>query len=139
MKPVCLLDKAKQKTRLLLPVDVVIAGEISAAADTVVVGVDEVPEEMMILDIGPRTIEIYREEINQAKTIIWNGPMGYTNTNNLPGSKEITQAMAAICGKRNCGGDTAVIAYDLRLEDKLRIYQQAGCYPGIPEGIKLPG
>jgi phosphoglycerate kinase len=138
-----LLDKAKQKNvRLLLPVDVVIAGEISAAADTVVVGVDEVPEEMMILDIGPRTIEIYREEINQAKTIIWNGPMGvYEYEQFARGSKEITQAMAnASAVSVIAGGDTAVIAHDLRLEDKItHISTGGGATLEFLEGIKLPG
>lgn len=138
-----LLDKARQKkVRLLLPVDVVIAGEISADATATIVGVDEVPDDMMIVDIGPRTIEIYREEINQAKTIIWNGPMGvYEYEQFAQGSKEITRAMAnssavSVIG----GGDSAVIAHDLRLEDKItHISTGGGATLEFLEGIKLPG
>jgi len=142
-KDLRLLDKALQKkVRLLLPVDVVIAGEISADAVAKVVGVDEVPDDMMIVDIGPHTIEIYREEINQAKTIIWNGPMGvYEYEQFARGSKEITRAMAnasavSVIG----GGDSAVIAHDLMLEDKItHISTGGGATLEFLEGIKLPG
>lgn len=138
-----LLDKAEQKkVRLLLPVDVVIAGEISADAAATIVGVDEVPDDMMIVDIGPRTIDIYREEINQARTIIWNGPMGvYEYEQFARGSKEITRAMAnssavSVIG----GGDSAVIAHDLALEDKItHISTGGGATLEFLEGIKLPG
>lgn len=138
-----LLDKAEQKkVRLLLPVDVVIAGEISADATATVARVDEVPDDMMIVDIGPRTVEIYREEINQAKTIIWNGPMGvYEYEQFAQGSKEITRAMAnasavSVIG----GGDSAVIAHDLMLEDKItHISTGGGATLEFLEGIKLPG
>jgi phosphoglycerate kinase len=138
-----LLDKALQKkVRLLLPVDVVIAGEISADAVAIVVGVDEVPDDMMIVDIGPRTIEIYREEINQAKTIIWNGPMGaYEYEQFARGSKEITRAMAnATAVSVIGGGDSAVIAHDLMLEDKItHISTGGGATLEFLEGIRLPG
>lgn len=138
-----LLDKAEQKkVRLLLPVDVVIAGEISADAAATIVGVDEVPDDVMIVDIGPRTIDIYREEINQARTIIWNGPMGvYEYEQFARGSKEITRAMAnssavSVIG----GGDSAVIAHDLALEDKItHISTGGGATLEFLEGIKLPG
>ncbi len=138
-----LLDKAEQKkVQLLLPVDVVIAGEISADASARVVGVDEVPDDTMIVDIGPRTIEIYREKIDQARTIIWNGPMGvYEYEQFAQGSKEITRAMAnasavSVIG----GGDSAVIAHDLMLEDKItHISTGGGATLEFLEGIKLPG
>ena len=138
-----MLDKAeKKKVRILLPVDVIITGEISADAVAAVVGVDEVPDDMMIIDIGPRTIEIYREEINQAKTIIWNGPMGvYEYEQFARGSKEITRAMAnasavSVIG----GGDSAVIAHDLMLDDKItHISTGGGATLEFLEGIKLPG
>lgn len=138
-----LLDKAEQKkVQLLLPVDVVIAGEISADASARVVGVDEVPDDTMIVDIGPRTIEIYREKIDQARTIIWNGPMGvYEYEQFARGSKEITRAMAnasavSVIG----GGDSAVIAHDLMLEDKItHISTGGGATLEFLEGIKLPG
>ena len=138
-----LLDKAEQKkVRLLLPVDVVITDEISADAAAAVVGVDEVPDDMMIVDIGPRTIDIYREEIDQAKTIIWNGPMGvYEYEQFARGSKEITRAMAnAAAVSVIGGGDSAVIAHDLMLEDKItHISTGGGATLEFLEGIKLPG
>lgn len=138
-----LIEKAEQKkVKLLLPVDVVITEEISAEAMATVVSVDEVPEHMMIVDIGPRTIEIYKEEIYQAKTIIWNGPMGvYEYEQFARGTREVTEAMAnssavSVIG----GGDSAVVAHDMGLEDKItHISTGGGATLEFLEGIKLPG
>lgn len=138
-----LIEKAEQKkVKLLLPVDVVITEEISADAAATVVSVDEVPEHMMIVDIGPRTIEIYKKEIYQAKTIIWNGPMGvYEYEQFARGTREVTEAMAnssavSVIG----GGDSAVIANDMGLQDKItHISTGGGATLEFLEGIKLPG
>jgi len=138
-----LIEKAKQKkVKLLLPTDVVITEEIAAGASATVVGVDQVPEHMMIVDIGPRTIEKYKEEIYQAKTIIWNGPMGvYEYEQFASGTREITEAMAnssavSVIG----GGDSAVVAHDMGLEEKItHISTGGGATLEFLEGIKLPG
>ncbi len=127
---------------MLLPTDVVITEEIAAGASATVVGVDQVPEHMMIVDIGPRTIEKYKEEIYQAKTIIWNGPMGvYEYEQFASGTREITEAMAnssavSVIG----GGDSAVVAHDMGLEEKItHISTGGGATLEFLEGIKLPG
>ena len=138
-----LLEKAQEKNvRLLLPIDVVITGELSADASATVVSADEVPADMMIVDIGPRTIEMYQEEIGRAKTIIWNGPMGvYEFEQFARGSRTVTKAMAdssamSVIG----GGETAVLVHDLGLDSKItHISTGGGATLEFLEGIKLPG
>lgn len=138
-----LIEKAEQKkVKLLLPVDVIITDEISADAAATVVSVDEVPDNMMIVDIGPRTMEHYKKEIFEAKTIIWNGPMGvYEYDQFAAGTREVTEAMAdssavSVIG----GGDSAVVAHDMGLEDKItHISTGGGATLEFLEGIKLPG
>ena len=138
-----LLKKAQErKVRLLLPVDAVVAEEISPDARPLVVSVDEVPDNMMILDIGPRTVEIYAAEIMQAHTVIWNGPMGvYEYEPFAAGTREITKAVAkssavSVIG----GGDSAVAVHDMGLEKEItHISTGGGATLEYLEGIKLPG
>ncbi|NLW92135.1 MAG: phosphoglycerate kinase [Syntrophomonadaceae bacterium] len=138
-----LLEKAKEKkVSLLLPVDAVVADEISPAAKAIVVSVDEVPENMMILDIGPRTIEIYSQEIMRAHTVIWNGPMGvYEYEPFASGTREVTRAVAdssavSVIG----GGDSAVAVHDMGLEHEItHISTGGGATLEYLEGIRLPG
>ncbi len=66
----------EKRTRIVLPTDVVIARAASATAQTRTVPVEEIPEGWSGLDIGPQTIEAFTQEINQARTIVWTGPMG---------------------------------------------------------------
>jgi phosphoglycerate kinase len=71
-----LSDAAARKFRLLLPVDNVVAPEAKPDAPTAVLDVRSMPADKMGLDIGPKTVASYEAEIAQAKTIVWNGPMG---------------------------------------------------------------
>ena len=72
-----ILDKAKAaKCHIVLPVDVVVAGEFAAGAANTVVGLDAVPEDQMILDAGPASIEAIIDRLNGCKTLVWNGPLG---------------------------------------------------------------
>ncbi|MGE5389811.1 MAG: phosphoglycerate kinase [Deltaproteobacteria bacterium] len=138
-----LLEKAKEKNvRLLLPVDAVVADEISPEANAMVVSVDEVPDNMMILDIGPRTIEIYSREIMKAQTVIWNGPMGvYEYEPFASGTRLVTKAVASSSAVSVIGGgDSAVAVHDMGLENKItHISTGGGATLEYLEGIKLPG
>jgi len=138
-----LLEKARdKKVRLLLPVDVVLAEEISPTAQTRVVSVDEVPDNMMILDIGPRTVEIYIQEIMKAHTVIWNGPMGvYEYEPFASGTRQVTKAVAASSAVSVIGGgDSAVAVHDMGLEKEItHISTGGGATLEYLEGIKLPG
>ena len=72
-----MLRKAEERgVKLLLPVDVVCADKFAEDANTKTVSVDEIPADMMGLDIGPETVKLYAQAISQAATVFWNGPMG---------------------------------------------------------------
>lgn len=138
-----LLDKAQEKkVRLLLPVDAVVADEISPEAKAMVVSVDDVPDNMMILDIGPRTVEIYSREIMKAQTVIWNGPMGvYEYEPFAAGTRQVTKAVATSSAVSVIGGgDSAVAVHDMGLEKEItHISTGGGATLEYLEGIKLPG
>lgn len=138
-----LLKKAaEKKVEFILPVDVVTADQLSETAEPVIVDVDHVGDDQMILDIGPKTIEIFKTAIKRAKTIIWNGPLGvYEFEQFANGTRQITQAMAdsdaiTVIG----GGDTAAIVISMGLEKKItHISTGGGATLEFLEGITLPG
>ncbi|MDD2619133.1 MAG: phosphoglycerate kinase [Syntrophomonadaceae bacterium] len=138
-----LVEKAAQKNvRLMLPEDVAVAEEISADAAAINVSINEVPDNMMILDIGPITIAKFAAAIEKARTIIWNGPLGvYEYPSFARGTEEITKAIArssavSVIG----GGDSAVVVYNLGLEKQItHISTGGGATLEFLEGIKLPG
>lgn len=138
-----LLKKAAEKgSRLLLPVDAVVAREMTAEARAEVVNVDQVADDLMILDIGPRTIKIFVDEIHQANTIVWNGPVGvYEYPPFAAGTREITRAIAdspavSVIG----GGDSAVAVHEMGLEKGItHISTGGGATLEYLEGIRLPG
>ncbi|MDR1615796.1 MAG: phosphoglycerate kinase [Syntrophomonadaceae bacterium] len=139
---ILMLKAQNAGVKLLLPSDVVIAGEVSAEAEASVVNIDEVPADMKILDIGPRTIEMFEAAIKQAKTIIWNGPLGvYEYSQFAQGTKQIAKVFAAsdavtIIG----GGDSAAAVQDLGLEhDITHISTGGGAALEFLEGLQLPG
>lgn len=138
-----LLKKAAEmKVELILPVDVVTADQLSEAAKPVIVDVDHVSDDQMILDIGPKTIELFKTAIKRAKTIIWNGPLGvYEFEQFANGTRQITRAMAdsdaiTVIG----GGDSAAIVISMGLEKKItHISTGGGATLEFLEGITLPG
>ena len=114
-----ILDSAgEQQVEMLLPVDVVVADSLAADAESRVVKVDQVPEDWMILDIGPETIALFGEVIRDARTIIWNGPMGvYEYEKFARGTEGVAQAMAESEGISVVGDSLATI-YRLGLRTK---------------------
>lgn len=127
---------------ILMPVDVVVAKEISAKATAKVVDIDAIPEDAMILDIGPKTLKGFTMAINRAKTIIWNGPVGvYEYPQFASGTTGIARAIAAsqaisVIG----GGDSAAAINQLGLEDQItHISTGGGATLEFLEGIELPG
>ncbi|QGU00356.1 Phosphoglycerate kinase [Candidatus Syntrophocurvum alkaliphilum] len=138
-----LLKEAEKKdTRILLPLDVVIADEVSEKAQGQVVDVLEVPDDKMILDIGPKTIEEYSKEILKARTIIWNGPLGvYEYDQFAKGTEEVAKKLAdspavSVIG----GGDSAAAVHHLGLEKNItHISTGGGATLEFLEGKLLPG
>lgn len=139
-----LLAEAKAKNvRLLLPVDHVVAEKIDANAPTKIVGSDSIPEDMMGLDIGPKTRAAFAAEISGANTIVWNGPMGvFEVTPFAQGTLKVAQAVAAnstaisIVG----GGDSVSAVNEAGVADKItHISTGGGASLEFLEGKKLPG
>ena len=142
-----MMEKAKAKgVRLLLPVDAVCTqgfpDPIDAKIDTVVADASGIPADMMGLDIGPKSAELFTNEIKNAKTVVWNGPMGvFENPLLAKGTLAVAQAMAnadatTVIG----GGDSAAAVMQLGLADKMsHISTGGGASLEYLEGKSLPG
>jgi phosphoglycerate kinase len=139
-----MLEKAREKgVDLLLPVDFVVADTIADDADTKIVGREEIPPEMMGLDIGPTTIELYKEAIAHARTIFWNGPMGVFELKPFEaGTREVALAVArnsravSVVG----GGDSVAALRKFDAEERVTFVSTGGgASMKLLEGSKLPG
>ena len=118
------------------------AKEMSENADTIITNINEVPDGYMGLDIGPKTIELYKQEIEVANTVVWNGPVGVFEVNKFAkGTEEIARAMSnskavTIIG----GGDSAAAVEKFGLEEKMsHVSTGGGASLEFMEGKKLPG
>lgn len=109
-----LLQQAeKAGVKVVLPEDVVVAKEFAAETEAKTVAVQDIPQEMMVLDIGPATIEAFKKMIAQAGTIVWNGPLGvYEFAKFTVGTNKIVEAVAAAPGKAVIGGGDVVAAVE---------------------------
>ena len=142
-----MLARAEQKgVKLLLPVDCKIAASfpdpIDAPIDVQVVAADAIPADMMSLDIGPKTAEMYANEVKSAKTVVWNGPMGvFENPVLAEGTIAVAKSLAetdatTIIG----GGDSAAAVNTLGFGDKMsHISTGGGASLEFLEGKELPG
>jgi phosphoglycerate kinase len=135
-----LMDEAEEK--LVLPVDVVVADEMEEGAESETVSVDSIPSDKMGLDIGPRTVELFKEHISGAKTIFWNGPMGVFEIDAFArGTEGVARAVAesratSVIG----GGDSVAAVRKLGLEDEMsHISTGGGASLEYVEGKELPG
>ncbi|NDH60612.1 MAG: phosphoglycerate kinase [Alphaproteobacteria bacterium] len=113
-----ILEKAKAaKCKVLLPVDVVVAGEFKAGAASTVVDADACPDDQMILDVGPKSIALYQAEVSECATLVWNGPLGAAG-----------------------GGDTVAALAAAGVEEKFSYVSTAGgAFLEWMEGKTLPG
>ncbi len=141
-----LIDKAHAaNVNLILPTDAVIADEFKADAQQKVVPANEVPNGWRILDIGPETVEAYSNTIKEARTIIWNGPMGVFEMEPFAqGTFAIAQAMvtAAANGAMTIigGGDSVSAVEQSGVADKMgHISTGGGASLELLEGRELPG
>ena len=139
-----LADAKAKRVRLLLPVDHVVADKMTADARTKLVGDGQaIPADMLALDIGPKSVELFTSEIGTARTIVWNGPMGVFEIEAFAkGTKKIAEAVAdngaatTIVG----GGDSVAAVKAAGVADKIsHISTGGGASLEFLEGKKLPG
>lgn len=138
-----ILNKAKEKNvEILLPIDNHVSAEYSNEAEDKYIDGVEIPEGFMGLDIGSKTIELFKNAIKNAKTVVWNGPLGVTEFSKFEeGTKAIAEALAeteavTVIG----GGDSAAAVEKFGLADKMtHISTGGGASLEFLEGKVLPG
>ena len=134
---------AKANGKLVLPIDAVVAKEFNNDAPHKTVSVDEIPADEMGLDVGAGTVELFAKEINGAKTVVWNGPMGvFEMPNYAKGTIGVCEAIANLQNATTIigGGDSAAAAISLGYADKFtHISTGGGASLEYLEGKKLPG
>lgn len=138
-----LIKKAEaNNVEILLPVDVVIADEIKAGAETEIVDIDSIPEDKEALDIGPKTAELFSSKIKKAKTVVWNGPMGVFEIKEFAdGTNKVAAALAESDAITIVGGGDSALAIELAgLKDKItHVSTGGGASLEFLEGKTLPG
>lgn len=137
-----LLKRAKEEGKEIpLPIDVVVGKAFSEQTDAVIKSIDEIESDDMIMDIGPQTSELYSKIMANAKTIVWNGPVGvFEFANFAAGTKNLGEAIAksdafSIAG----GGDTVAAVEEFGLKDDISyISTGGGAFLELLEGKVLP-
>ena len=138
-----LIEKAKANgVEILLPVDVVIADKIEAGVETEIVDIDDIPVDKEALDIGPKTEKLFADKIKEAKTVVWNGPMGVFEIKEFSnGTNEVAKALADSDAVTIVGGGDSALAIEMAgLKDKItHVSTGGGASLEFLEGKDLPG
>ena len=138
-----MMAEAKSRNiKLLLPVDVVVTDDFKKPTMSKTVAADQIPSDLQGVDIGPETIKLFAEEIEAAKTVIWNGPMGVFELPEFAvGTKAVAEALA--CSKGTTivgGGDSAAAVEQMGYAAKVtHVSTGGGASLEFMEGIELPG
>lgn len=141
-----LLEKlGNSKVKFMLPVDVLVGDEFKNETPQMSVSVDAIPADKMGMDVGPETIKLFSEEIVNAKTIVWNGPLGVFEFDNFArGTNAVAQALVEATAKGAItiigGGDSAAAISKAGLDDKVsHVSTGGGASLEFLEGKVLPG
>ena len=138
-----LMEKAKEKNvKLILPVDTVIGKEFKRDTESKVVKSTEIPNDWEGFDIGPKSIELFGEEIKKAKTVIWNGPVGLFEFDKFAvGTNSIAKILSEVDATTIIGGgDSAAAIEKAGLSDKMsHVSTGGGASLQLLEGKDLPG
>ena len=139
-----LIEKAKLKNiKLILPIDAKIGKEFNKDTESKIVDINNVPEGWSIFDIGPKTIELYKKELENAKTIVWNGPVGLFEFDQFAiGTNSVAEILASLDNATTIigGGDSAAAVEKSGLADKMtHISTGGGASLEFLEGKELPG
>ncbi len=137
-----ILSQAKEQGKdILLPVDNIVVESIDANAKSELVG-EDIPDGKIAVDIGPKTVELFSAKLKNAKTIVWNGPLGIFEMDAFAkGTREVAKFISGLdCISIIGGGDTAAAIAKFRLEDKMtHISTGGGASLEYLEGKILPG
>jgi len=138
-----MVKKAQEKgVQLLLPVDCIIASEISNDVPFEACDVNCIPDDKMGLDIGPKSVELFSEALKDCRTVIWNGPMGVFETANFAkGTQAVAEVLAGLDATTIIGGgDSAAAVNQMGYGDKMtHISTGGGASLEFLEGKELPG
>lgn len=138
-----LLEKAEHKgVKLLLPIDNVVAKEFANDAERKVVKSDEIPADYQGMDIGPETVKLFANELQNAKTVVWNGPMGVFEFSHFAvGTNEIAKVLGSLDATTIIGGGDSASAIEKGgFADKMtHISTGGGASLEFLEGKELPG
>ena len=135
-------EAATNGVKLILPVDVVAAKEFSNESEHGVYSVSEIPDDMMGMDIGPKSEQLYCSELEKCKTVVWNGPMGvFEMPTFASGTRAIAECLESIDATTIIGGgDSAAAVTSFGLADKMtHISTGGGASLEFLEGKELPG
>jgi phosphoglycerate kinase len=134
---------AEAGDRIVLPIDVVCAADLTDDAETTVATVDAIPDDLKGLDVGPRTVEAFGQHLGNARTVFWNGPMGVFELAPFQeGTRGVAAAVAAVDGLSVVGGgDSAAAVRQLGLDENAygHISTGGGASLEYLEGRELPG
>jgi 3-phosphoglycerate kinase len=136
------LDSARAATTLRLPLDVVVAAEATAGATTEVVAWNAIPDDLMVVDVGPQTVAAIEADLRKAGTVIWNGPLGIYEVDAFARG---TRAVAKALGESEAfsivgGGDLGAAVDDAGVADRIDfISTGGGATLEFLEGRTLPG
>lgn len=137
-----ILEKAKSlKKEIVLPIDNVVVDNIAPDAKSEIVG-ENIPDGKIAVDIGPKTIALFKDKLKNAKTIVWNGPLGIFEMDAFSrGTREIAQFISGLKATSIIGGgDTAAAISKFKLESKMtHISTGGGASLEFMEGKTLPG
>jgi phosphoglycerate kinase len=138
-----LLQEAKElRVPLLLPIDAVVAEEIRDGASTRIIPTNKIPANAHIVDIGPKSVELFQNELRKCRTIMWNGPMGIYE---IPQFAQGTRAIANFLSTLDAttiigGGSSAEVVQEMGLADKMtHVSTGGGASLKFLEGITLVG
>lgn len=137
------LEKAKEKgVKVILPVDNVCAKDFSETAEPILVNSDNISDDLMGMDIGPKTVQLIVDALKDAKSVVWNGPMGVFEFSAFAkGTEEVAKALAASNATTVVGGGDSVAAINkFGLADKIsHVSTGGGASLEFLEGKTLPG
>lgn len=139
-----LMRNAKDKgVKFVFPVDVLVASEVKDTASSHIVDIEDFPDAMVGVDIGPKTVKLFEDELRKAKTAVWNGPLGVFEIEKFAeGTNKIAQFLGSIEGVKTVagGGETAAAFRKFGLENEIaHISTGGGAFLEFLEGKMLPG